>query len=180
MSSPPDPEEQEEDVAMGGDGDDKVDGHGGARVSAAAAENGCGDDDDVEGIKRSPATCCVCMEPWACIGAHRIWSCLERWLRHCGNNTRGGATKWPQCGQRFKLKHITNLYAPSGNLWDDGGSCRILQEQPSPATLALAWLLLEGKGREGTGRPQSHSHRMPLASSCCCCCGGGDGRTTCR
>ena len=40
-------------------------GHGGARVSAAAAAEGS----DVGGRP----TCCVCMEPWTDTGAHRIW-----------------------------------------------------------------------------------------------------------
>ncbi|RLN42265.1 hypothetical protein C2845_PM01G42840 [Panicum miliaceum] len=99
-------------------------GHGraGARVPAAAG----GDGGVGEGRPR-PA-CCVCMEPWNCSGAHRICcipcghvygrSCPERWLQRCGNRS----TKCPQSGKRFKLKHITNLYAP-GNLWD--GCCRI-------------------------------------------------------
>jgi len=42
-------------------------GHGGARVSAAAAAAAEGS--DVGGR----ATCCVCMEPWTDSGAHRIW-----------------------------------------------------------------------------------------------------------
>ncbi|XP_025797115.1 E3 ubiquitin-protein ligase RFWD3-like isoform X2 [Panicum hallii] len=99
-------------------------GHGraGARVPAAAGGDGG------VGEGRPPPACCVCMEPWTCSGAHRICcipcghvygrSCLERWLQRCGNRS----AKCPQCGERFKLKHITNLYAP-GNLWD--GCCHI-------------------------------------------------------
>ncbi|KAG2549126.1 E3 ubiquitin-protein ligase RFWD3-like isoform X1 [Panicum virgatum] len=98
------------------------DGRAGARVPDAAA--GC--DGGVEA--GTPAACCVCMEPWTCSGAHRICcipcghvygrSCLERWLRRCGSRS----AKCPQCGERFELRHITNLYVPE-NLWDD--CCRV-------------------------------------------------------
>ncbi|WVZ55110.1 hypothetical protein U9M48_005815 [Paspalum notatum var. saurae] len=38
-----------------------------ARVSAVA------DEDVAAGEPDSSTTCCVCMEPWTCSGAHRIW-----------------------------------------------------------------------------------------------------------
>ncbi|VAI25876.1 unnamed protein product [Triticum turgidum subsp. durum] len=64
------------------------------------------------------------MDPWASYGAHRICcipcghvygrSCLERWLRRGGNTS----AKCPQCSERFKHRHIINLYS-SVHLWND-------------------------------------------------------------
>ncbi|KAG2555369.1 hypothetical protein PVAP13_9KG557500 [Panicum virgatum] len=117
MSSPPadDDEEEATDVQTEEEewGDEALPG---ARVSAAA-------DEDHSGETRT--TCCVCMEPSTCSGAHRLCcipcghvygrSCLENWLIACGNTSA-------KCGKAFERKHIINLYIP-GNLWD--GCCRI-------------------------------------------------------
>ncbi|RLN15974.1 hypothetical protein C2845_PM02G40220 [Panicum miliaceum] len=124
MSSPPAEEEEATDVQTEEEdaeeewGDEAL---AGARVSAAAEE-----DEDDSGETRT--TCCVCMEPSTCSGAHRLCcipcghvygrSCLENWLSACGNTS----AKCPQCGKAFERKHIINLYIP-GNLWD--GCCRI-------------------------------------------------------
>ncbi|XP_066361626.1 uncharacterized protein [Miscanthus floridulus] len=84
---------------------------GGARVSASTV---------VAVETRPTSTCCVCTAPWSCSGAHRIWSCLEKWLGACGNTS----AKCPQCGAGFEQKHIINIYTP-GDLFD---GCSCMQE----------------------------------------------------
>ncbi|KAL6847588.1 hypothetical protein ACP4OV_022614 [Aristida adscensionis] len=131
--------EEEEDEEEVEDDDDEEElseeeeGQGGDGISVGWAEAEA--EGDEHGVERKPAAagataCCVCMEPWTCYGEHRICcipcghvygrSCLEMWLSRCGN-TRA---KCPQCSKRFKLKHITNLYAPGNTL--DG--CWRIQE----------------------------------------------------
>ncbi|XP_039832760.1 E3 ubiquitin-protein ligase RFWD3-like isoform X2 [Panicum virgatum] len=85
MSSPP-AEEEEEATDVETEEEDAEE----ARVSAAAAA-----DEDDSGETRT--TCCVCMEPSTCSGAHRLCcipcghvygrSCLENWLSACGNTS---------------------------------------------------------------------------------------------
>ncbi|KAM3262797.1 hypothetical protein ACQJBY_053113 [Aegilops geniculata] len=71
----------------------------------------------------SPATICpACTEPWSSDGPHRMCclpcghvygrSCMERLLRHSGQNS----AKCPQCGKQFKERLIINLYAPENML----------------------------------------------------------------
>ncbi|TVU46848.1 hypothetical protein EJB05_06420 [Eragrostis curvula] len=105
-------------------------GHGGPRVSAAAAAAVVGAEADGDEAKRpeDQLVCCICMETWTCNGAHRICcipcghvygrSCLEKWFHCCGMPN----AKCPQCGEPFSLDKIMNLYAP-GNIWD--GCCRM-------------------------------------------------------
>ncbi|XP_044983401.1 uncharacterized protein LOC123450062 isoform X2 [Hordeum vulgare subsp. vulgare] len=112
-----DREEEEEQEGAGGDR-----ACGSAEEEAASA--GVGGGPKAEGSAQAAATCCICMDPWAPYGAHRICciscghvygrSCLERWLLRCGNVS----AKCPQCSERFKHRHIINLYSPV-HLWND-------------------------------------------------------------
>ncbi|KAM3262806.1 hypothetical protein ACQJBY_053119 [Aegilops geniculata] len=109
--------EEEEEEGAGGD-------RASGSAEAEAASAGVGGGPKAEGSPRAAASCCICMDPWASYGAHRICcipcghvygrSCLERWLRHGGNTS----AKCPQCGERFKHRHIINLYS-SVHLWND-------------------------------------------------------------
>ncbi|CAL4933380.1 unnamed protein product [Urochloa decumbens] len=111
-------------------------GRDGAKVSSAAAG-------------RPPACCSLCMDPWTCYDAHRIWhvygkSCLVRWLQHCGNTS----AKCPQCREQFELKNIIDLYAP-GDLLD--GCCRMQEikalviAQVSEATVTKVAMELQSR-----------------------------------
>ncbi|KAI4996461.1 hypothetical protein ZWY2020_051381 [Hordeum vulgare] len=104
-----DREEEEEQEGAGGDR-----ACGSAEEEAASA--GVGGGPKAEGSAQGAVTCCICMDPWAPYGAHRICcipcghvygrSCLERWLLGCGNVS----AKCPTCSERFKHMHIINLY----------------------------------------------------------------------
>ncbi|KAI4996451.1 hypothetical protein ZWY2020_051371 [Hordeum vulgare] len=112
-----DREEEEEQEGAGGDR-----ACGSAEEEAASA--GVGGGPKAEGSAQGAVTCCICMDPWAPYGAHRICcipcghvygrSCLERWLLGCGNVS----AKCPTCSERFKHMHIINLYSPV-HLWND-------------------------------------------------------------
>ncbi|KAJ1299181.1 hypothetical protein BS78_01G512500 [Paspalum vaginatum] len=124
------------DVPM--DEGDRVEGNQGERGDAAlrVARVSAVEDEDAGGEPDSSNTCCVCMEPWTCSGAHRICctpcghiygrSCLEKWLSAHGNTSA-------KCGKAFQHRHITNLYAP-GNLWD--GCCRIQEAEAHHSRIA--------------------------------------------
>ncbi|XP_037427023.1 uncharacterized protein LOC119292284 isoform X2 [Triticum dicoccoides] len=113
-----DGEEEEEEGARG-------DRASGRAEEEEAAPAGVGGGAEAEGSPRAAATCCICMDSWASYGAHRICcipcghvygrSCLERWLRRGGNTS----AKCPQCSERFKHRHIINLYSSSVHLWND-------------------------------------------------------------
>ncbi|VAI11540.1 unnamed protein product [Triticum turgidum subsp. durum] len=113
-----DGEEEEEEGARG-------DRAFGRAEEEEAAPAGVGGGAEAEGSSRAAATCCICMDSWASYGAHRICcipcghvygrSCLERWLRRGGNTS----AKCPQCSERFKHRHIINLYSSSVHLWND-------------------------------------------------------------
>ncbi|KAJ1299183.1 hypothetical protein BS78_01G512600 [Paspalum vaginatum] len=65
----------------------------------------------------SPGRTCDDAHRICCIPCGHVYgrSCLESWLHRCGDTS----AKCPQCGKRFTLDHIMNLYAPT-NLW---GGC---------------------------------------------------------
>ena len=78
------PESSEDGVETGGDEgfgsgsedgveteDDQGAGEGHCRAGARVPDAAAGCDGGVEA--GTPAACCVCMEPWTCSGAHRIW-----------------------------------------------------------------------------------------------------------
>ncbi|KAM3262807.1 hypothetical protein ACQJBY_053119 [Aegilops geniculata] len=86
--------EEEEEEGAGGD-------RASGSAEAEAASAGVGGGPKAEGSPRAAASCCICMDPWASYGAHRICcipcghvygrSCLERWLRHGGNTSAKAA-----------------------------------------------------------------------------------------
>jgi len=148
MSSPP-AEEEEEATDVETEEEDAEE----ARVSAAAAA-----DEDDSGETRT--TCCVCMEPSTCSGAHRLCcipcghvygrSCLENWLSACGNTS----AKCPQCGEAFQRKHIINLYIP-GNLWD--GCCRIQEVEAHYSRVAKYLAVLVPLARRHASEAKSEA-----------------------
>jgi len=147
MSSPPAEEEEATDVETEEEDAEE------ARVSAAAAA-----DEDDSGETRT--TCCVCMEPSTCSGAHRLCcipcghvygrSCLENWLSACGNTS----AKCPQCGEAFQRKHIINLYIP-GNLWD--GCCRIQEVEAHYSRVAKYLAVLAPLARRHASEAKSEA-----------------------
>jgi len=149
MSSPPAEVEEEEATDVETEEEDAEE----ARVSAAAAA-----DEDDSGETRT--TCCVCMEPSTCSGAHRLCcipcghvygrSCLENWLSACGNTS----AKCPQCGEAFQRKHIINLYIP-GNLWD--GCCRIQEVEAHYSRVAKYLAVLAPLARRHASEAKSEA-----------------------
>ncbi|XP_037427026.1 E3 ubiquitin-protein ligase RFWD3-like isoform X4 [Triticum dicoccoides] len=127
-----DGEEEEEEGARG-------DRASGRAEEEEAAPAGVGGGAEAEGSPRAAATCCICMDSWASYGAHRICcipcghvygrSCLERWLRRGGNTS----AKCPQCSERFKHRHIINLYSSSVHLWND---CCLKEVQATDPSLS--------------------------------------------
>ncbi|KAL6641211.1 hypothetical protein ACP70R_019392 [Stipagrostis hirtigluma subsp. patula] len=123
---PPGPQEEEEWAWGSSDegGDDEAVVLGGVLSMSDEEEEEVEADPGVRVPGKAPNTCCICWEPWASCGAHRICcipcghvygrSCLERWLIRRG----GAAAKCPGCGEQFEYKHILNLYATE-RLWDD-------------------------------------------------------------
>ncbi|TVU29422.1 hypothetical protein EJB05_20987, partial [Eragrostis curvula] len=80
------------------------------------------------GAEETPANsnaCCICHEPWASCGAHRICcipcghvygrSCLEMWLVRSGC----AAAKCLWCEKQFKHEDIVNLYGTTEHIWDN-------------------------------------------------------------
>ncbi|XP_044983402.1 E3 ubiquitin-protein ligase RFWD3-like [Hordeum vulgare subsp. vulgare] len=124
-------EDQEEE----GEEEEQQEGAGGDRACGSAEEEaasaGVGGGAEADESPRAAATCCICMDPWDSYGAHRICcipcghvygrSCLERWLLRCGSTS----AKCPQCCQRFKHRHIINLYS-TGHLWNDSYNMQAL------------------------------------------------------
>ncbi|KAJ4773961.1 E3 ubiquitin-protein ligase RFWD3 [Rhynchospora pubera] len=95
-------------------------------------------------------TCPICMDTWSPEGLHRVCcipcghiygrSCLEKWLRKCGNKG-----KCPQCNSKFNPKQIINLYAPRIVVPNDDLEKEVhcLREKNESLTLEKARLLKE-------------------------------------
>ncbi|EAY79407.1 hypothetical protein OsI_34535 [Oryza sativa Indica Group] len=93
-------------------------GGGGDREARVSESRDSAEVNGGEAESQSLPGCPICMNAWTADGAHRVScipcghvygrSCLERWLLQC----RKKPATCPQCGRRFKLNNIINLYAP--------------------------------------------------------------------